>query len=60
MVHVAVLTYDLVICKDSNDCLGIYFGTSSDDPGLEILTDIIQFSDVFISGVFSPILGILI
>ena len=21
MVHVAVLTYDLVICKDSNDCL---------------------------------------
>ena len=22
MVRVAVLTYDLVICKDSNDCLG--------------------------------------
>ena len=62
---------DLVICKDSNDCLkhldwrqssNIWYffgwsrvrkpkkyliGTSLADPGLEILTDKIQFSDAF-------------
>ena len=29
MECVAVLTYDLVICKDSNDCLGLFNGINT-------------------------------
>ena len=56
MVNFGYPYNDIVICKDSTDYLGfsieyschtIIIGTSLDDPGLEILTDKIQFSDVF-------------